>query len=129
MHTAFRGALFAAFATALSGCATPPEEIQASVISPVLYDYLNCGQLADYASSLEATYNLAADQQDKARYEDVIGYVILQQPLGSERRSSVPGEIAELKGRIEAVRELQSSKTCGQQQVSLTTGPSSAEAR
>jgi hypothetical protein len=113
----------------LSACATPPEDIQATVVSPVLYDYLDCRQLADYATSLQATYQLAADQQDKARYEDAIGYVILQQPLGSERRGSVPAEIADIKGRLVAVHELETTKNCGQQQVSLVTASSPAPAR
>ena len=120
-----RSALFACIAVGLCACATPPEDIQATTVSPSLYEYLDCRQLADYKSGLEATYKLAADQQDEARIEDAIGYVVLQQPLGSERRSSIPDEIADIKGHLVAVSSLETSKNCGQQQASLT--PSSMQ--
>ncbi|MGD0192864.1 MAG: hypothetical protein ABSD74_19175 [Rhizomicrobium sp.] len=129
MRSIVSASLVVAAGISLSACATPPEDIQATVVSPALYDYLDCRQLVDYAASLQATYQLAADQQDKARYEDAIGYIVLQQPLGSERRGSVPAEIADIKGRLVAVHELETSKNCGQRQVSLVTPSQSESAR
>ena len=129
MRSFVSASLVVAAGLSLSACATPPEDIQATIVSPALYDYLDCRQLVDYAMSLQATYQLAAEQQDKARYEDAIGYIILQHPLGSERRGSVPGEIADIKGRLVAVHELETSKNCGQQQVSLRTEPTTTASR
>jgi hypothetical protein len=44
-----------------------------------------------------------------------VGYVLLQQPLGSQRHAGLPTEIADLKGRMIAVHALEVSKSCGTQ--------------
>ena len=117
------GFSLAALAISLSGCASPPEDIKAADVNPAQFDYMTCGQLAEYSAGLNATYKLAADQEADARSEDVIGYIILHEPLGQERHAAIPAEIADLKGRLAAVQTLQSSKNCSQRQASLDSAP------
>lgn len=110
----------AAAAASLSACASSPEDIAANAVSPAQYEYMTCAQLSDYATALNTTYEQVADRQNEARTYDMIGYVVLQQPVGSERNSAVPAEISELKGRLAAVQSLQNSKSCSApQQASL----------
>lgn len=108
------------FAVTLSACASSPEDIKAASIDPTQFDYMTCAQLAQYSAGLNATYKLAADQESDARSEDVIGYIVLQQPLGQQRHAAIPAEIADLKGRLAALQVLKSSKNCDQQQASLS---------
>jgi hypothetical protein len=119
MRLAFSGLSLAAVAVSLSACASSPEDIKAAEVSPAQFDYMTCTQLADYAAGLTATYKLAADQEDDARTQDAIGYVLFQQPLGQQRHPAIPAEIADLKGRLAALHTLQTSKSCGQQQASI----------
>jgi len=119
MRFVFSGLSLAAVAVSLSACASPPEDIKAADVNPAQFDYMTCAQLADYAAGLTATYKLAADQEDDARTQDAIGYVLFQQPLGQQRHPAIPAEIADLKGRLAALHTLQTSKSCGQRQASL----------
>jgi hypothetical protein len=111
--------VFAVVAVCLGACASPPEEIKAADVNPAQFDYMTCAQIAEYAAGLTATYKLAADQEEDARSEDVVGYALFQQPLGQQRHPQIPNEIADLKGRLAALQTLQSSKGCGRQQASL----------
>lgn len=113
----------AVVAVSLSACASAPEEIKAANVNPAQFDYMTCAQIAQYSSGLNATYKLAADQEEDARTEDVIGYALLQQPLGQQRHAAIPAEIADLKGRLAALQTLQVSKNCGQRQASLDPAP------
>lgn len=97
---------------ALSACASSSDDIKATNVNPDAYAYMDCNQLSDYGTKLNATYKLAADQESDARSEDALGYVLLQQPLGSQRHAQIPAEIADLKGRLVAVHQLQASKDC-----------------
>ena len=89
-------------------------------MNPAQYDYMTCSQLADYSQQLNATYKLAADQEEDARSEDALGYVLLQQPLGQQRHPAIPAEIADLKGRLAAMQTLEASKNCTTKQASLS---------
>jgi hypothetical protein len=66
---------------------------------------------------LTAAYTKAANEQDNARMEDAAG-LVLGVPLGSATHESVPWQIADLKGRINAVQALQVKDSCDQQQQS-----------
>jgi len=124
MRKSLQGILLGAAGVALAGCASQPQDIQANNFDAAQYDYMTCAQLADYGNQLNSTLKLATDQESDARTEDVIGYAIFQEPLGSQRHPAIPAEIADLKGKLVAVQSLQTSKNCGQQQASLT--PTSA---
>ncbi len=112
MKILFRLLPVSAVAIALAGCASSVEDIQAANVDPGQYSYMTCAQLADYGGKLDATYKLAADQQSDARSEDVIGYALLQEPLGSQRHAQIPALIAEVKGRLTAIKQVETSKNC-----------------
>jgi starvation-inducible outer membrane lipoprotein len=113
MNIVYRLCTVPALAMALSACASSPEDIKAASVDPVQYSYMTCAQLADYGTQLNATFKIAADQEASARREDVVGYVLLQSPLGSQAHAAIPAEIADLKGRLAAVQQLETSKNCG----------------
>ncbi len=120
MRIAYRGLPIVALAAALSACASSSEDIKAASVNPDTYAYMTCDQLADYNLKLQATYKEADDQESDARAEDAVGYVLLQQPLGSQRHYQIPAEIADLKGRMNAVHELEVSKNCGTQTATVS---------
>ena len=113
MNIVFRLCTVPALAMALSACASSAEDIKAANVDSNQYSYMTCAQLADYGTQLNATYKLAADQEDDARQDDAIGYVLLQSPLGSQIHAGLPADIAEIKGRLVAVQQLEKSKNCG----------------
>jgi hypothetical protein len=115
MNTVARGLPVAALAILLSACAQSPENIKPFAISSGPYAYLSCPQLAQYKATLTAAYNTAADSENTARMEDAVT-LLLPIPVGSATHESVPWQIADLKGRIDAVQELQVKDSCDRQQ-------------
>ena len=115
MRVSIRSMSMMTIAAALSACASSPDNIEATTVSTDTYAYMTCAQLADYGVALTKTYKEAADQEGDARVEDVIGYALFQQPVGSQRHEKIPAEIADLKGR------LQSSKNCVERSASIDT--------
>jgi hypothetical protein len=126
MRILIRSMSMMAIATALYACASSPDNIEATNVSTDTYAYMTCTQLADYGAALTKTYTEAADQENDARAEDVVGYALLQQPLGSQRHQQIPAEIADLKGRLVAVHALQSSKNCHGRSASVDTTQTAA---
>lgn len=104
----------AAFAVALSACASSPESIKAANIDSAQFAYLTCPQLAEWQGKLTAAYNTAADSQDNARAMDAVGLALLGTPIGSMTHAYTPDQIADLKGRLAAVQALQTSDHCDQ---------------
>ncbi len=104
----------AAFAVALSACASSPESIKASNIDSAQFAYLTCPQLAEWQGKLTAAYNTAADSQDNARAMDAVGLLVLGTPVGSMTHQYTPNQIADLKGRLAAVQQLQTADHCDQ---------------
>lgn len=113
MNTVYRLCAVPALAMVLSACASTADDIKASKFDSSQYSYMSCAQLADYGTQLDATYKLAADQEADARQEDAIGYALFQAPLGSQRHAAIPAEIADLKGWLAAVQQLETTKNCG----------------
>jgi hypothetical protein len=114
MNTVVRGLPVAALAILLSACAQSPENIKPFAINPGPYAYLSCPQLAQYKATLTAAYDKAADSENTAQMEDA-ATLLLPIPLGTATHQSVPWQIADLKGRINAIQELQVKDSCGQQ--------------
>ncbi|MGD0143255.1 MAG: hypothetical protein ABSC92_08860 [Rhizomicrobium sp.] len=113
----------AAFAVALSACASSPESIKAADIDSAQYAYLTCAQLGTYEGTLTVAYNSAADSQNNARMMDVVGLVALGMPIGSLTHAYTPKQIADLKGRIAAVQKLEAAGRCQQRVASLDAKP------
>ena len=99
-------------ASLLGACAKAPESIQASYISPLKYQNLNCSQLAREGASLDGALQTAAAQQRKARNNDVAGVILIGLPVSSLSGDNIAPEIARLKGEREAVRQERVRKNC-----------------
>jgi hypothetical protein len=114
MSKVLKGLAVAAFATTLSACANSPESIKAANIDATQFAYLSCPQLADWHGKLTAAFNRAADSEDNARTMDAVGLLVLGTPIGSMTHKYTPDEIADLKGRLAAVQQLQTADHCDQ---------------
>jgi starvation-inducible outer membrane lipoprotein len=111
----------AAFAVALSACASSPESIKAANIDSTQFAYLTCPQLSEWQGKLTAAYNTAADSQNNARAMDAVGLLVLGAPIGSMTHRYTPDQIADLKGRLAAVQQLQTTDHCDQRVASTDT--------
>jgi len=103
-------AAIAAFAVA--GCAKAPESISASYVSEVGYLNWTCEQLAMEVTRMSAAYSTAAQQQEKARTNDVVGVILIGLPVSSMSGDNIAPEIARLKGEQEAIRKAMIAKQC-----------------
>jgi Tfp pilus tip-associated adhesin PilY1 len=104
----------AAFAVALSACVSAPEDIKAANIDSTQFAYLTCPQLSEWQGKLTAAYNTAADSENTARAEDIVGIIALGTPIGSMTHQFTPDQVADLKGRLAAVQQLQTAAHCDQ---------------
>lgn len=101
-----------AVAAALGACAKSPESISASYVSEVGYQAWTCQQLSEETLRLSSAYAVAAQQQEKARTNDVVGVILIGLPVSSMSGDNIAPEIARLKGEQEAVRKAMVVKNC-----------------
>ena len=99
-------------ALTIAGCAKAPESISASYVSEVGYQSWSCAQLATEQQRLSSAYATAAQQQEKARTNDVVGVLLIGLPVSSLSGDNIAPEIARLKGEQEAVRKAMIAKKC-----------------
>ncbi len=118
MTIALRSLTIVALAAAVSACAPQPENITAAKVDPSPFANLTCAQLVEYDATLTAAYNQAADIENTARTEDAVGMVFGFQ-FGSMRHPLRPAQIAELKGRLVVVHQLETTNNCPTRQASL----------
>lgn len=102
----------------VAGCASKSENIQASYMSPMIYEPYNCQQLAQEGQRVSARAAEVAGVQDKNRQEDTIKTtvgVILFWPiiLANEGDGQTAAELAQLKGQKKAIEEASVKKNCG----------------
>jgi len=99
-------------AAALGACAKSPESISPSYVSEVGYQAWSCQQLSEETLRLSSAYATAAQQQEKARTNDVVGVILIGLPVSSLSGDNIAPEIARLKGEQEAVRKAMVVKNC-----------------
>jgi hypothetical protein len=112
MNKIYKGLAVAAVAASLSACASAPEDIKAVSYDPQQISYLTCTQLGQYENTLKASYQEYADKENTARVWDAAGIILIGMPVGSIHYKYEPDRIADIKGRIEAVHELESQGNC-----------------
>ena len=95
-----------------SACAKTPESIAPSYISDQTYQDWTCEQLVREQASLERAYTNVAAQQKKARSNDVVGILLIGLPVSSLSGDNVAPQVADIKGREEAVRLTITRKGC-----------------
>lgn len=106
-----------AMALCLAGCAAMPEQIGASYVSPLAYADYDCAQITAERERIATRVNQVAGAQAKqAQNEQIatgIGLVLFWPALfllaGPDRKE----ELANLKGRYEALEQAGIEKRCG----------------
>jgi hypothetical protein len=99
-------------------CASKSENIEATYLSPQLYDNLSCAQLEAEARRVSQRAQAAAGQQDKNRKNDIIkttvGVVVFWPILfANSGDGPVAAELANLKGQMKAIEVMSRKKNCG----------------
>jgi hypothetical protein len=101
-----------------SACATYSEKIAPTYVSPVLYESLNCRQIAEEATRVSQRAAIAAGAQDaQANKDNVLTAVtiVVFWPaaffVGGDRANAA--EVARLKGEMDAIEQASIRKNCG----------------
>ena len=100
-----------------AGCATSPSKIQATYISPVQYSHLDCDQVRQEITRVNARISEVSGAQQKHANNDAVamgvGLVLFWPALfflaGGDRKE----ELARLKGEYEALQTVAIEKRCG----------------
>jgi hypothetical protein len=109
-------AVAAAAALMLSACATASQDIAASYVSPVQYSSMTCEQMAAEVNRVQVRAAELSGKQDRERQKDqaaLAAGLILFAPaalfmIGGDHK----GEIAQLKGQHNALRDAAAQKNC-----------------
>lgn len=102
----------------LAGCASNPDNISASYVSPIQYDGYSCQQLRAEASRLSGrAAEVTGAQSSKASGDAVamgVGLVLFWPSLFFIKGDgTTAAEVARLKGEMEAVEQASIAKKCG----------------
>ena len=102
----------------VAGCASKSEDIQASYVSPMMYDNYTCEQLTLEGERVSAKAASVAGVQDENRHDDKIKTavgVVLFWPvlLFNEGDGQTATELASLKGQMNALEQASIKKNCG----------------
>lgn len=110
-------ALPMALALGLAGCATNPNEIAASYVSPVQYEGYSCTQLRQEAARVsDRAAEMAGVQKKKSDGDAVamgVGMILFWPSLFFIKGDgTTASEIAQLKGQMNAVEQASIAKKC-----------------
>lgn len=102
----------------VAGCATAPEEISSSYVSPAMYNDYNCAQISREAQRVSSRASLAMGEQKKKAGNDAaataVGVILFWPALffidGDGGNAT---EVARLKGELEALEASSIRKDCG----------------
>ena len=99
-----------------SGCASPPEEIEAAYVSPLEYQSYSCSQLTEEMRRIgRRVREVAGDQAETASDDSVamgIGLVLFWPALFFISGDDRAEELARLKGEAEASEQAAIQKNC-----------------
>lgn len=96
---------------ALAGCANRPESIRASFVSHEKFIHLNCAELATRMADTRAELEKYSKLQDSKANGDAFGVFLLGIPF-SKLSGDHEGDVARLKGEIEAIDTAQIKNKC-----------------
>ena len=100
------------FTLATAGCATRPESIQASFVSHERFMGMDCPQLAAKLVDTRAELEKYSRMQDSKANVDAATVFFVLVPA-SKLTGDHQGDIARLKGEVEAVETAQIKSNCG----------------
>lgn len=108
----------AAIAVLLSGCASSADEINASYVSPLQYQYLNCPQIAAEAARVSnRAAEVAGVQNEKSTNDAVatgVGVILFWPALFFIKGDgATAAELGRLKGEFETLEKVSIEKNCG----------------
>jgi hypothetical protein len=100
----------------LSACATASQDIAAAYVSPAQYSGMNCEQIGAEVNRVQLRVSELSGKQDKERQKDQaaagVGLILFAPAalfmIGGDHK----GEIAQLKGQHNALRDAAASKSC-----------------
>lgn len=104
--------VFVAVASVL-GCASRPESIPASFVSHEKFIDLDCPTLATKMTESKAELARVSELQDEKATGDAVGVFLVLIPV-SKLTGDYAGEVARLKGQIEAIDTAQVKNKCKQ---------------
>jgi hypothetical protein len=93
------------------GCANRPESIRASFVSHERFIDLDCAQLSTKLADTRAELEKYAKMQDSKANGDAFGVFLLGIPF-SKLSGDHEGDVARLKGEIEAIETAQIKNKC-----------------
>lgn len=95
----------------LSACASRPETIHASFVSHEKYAALDCAQLAGRLTDTKVELEKVSRLQNDKANGDAVGVFLLGIPF-SKLSGDHEGEVARLKGEVEAIDTAQIKARC-----------------
>ena len=98
-------------AAILMGCANRPESIRASFVSHERFIDLDCTQLTTKLADTRAELDKYSKMQDSKANGDAFGVFLLGIPF-SKLSGDHEGDVARLKGEIEAIETAQIKRKC-----------------
>ncbi|WP_206598989.1 MULTISPECIES: hypothetical protein [unclassified Pseudovibrio] len=106
------GLLALSLALIITACAKKPESIAPAYTSTSFYEGRSCKALRSELQNIDRAYTSAAEQQNNARTNDIVGVVLIGLPVSSLSGDNIAPQIASLKGQREAIRSTMISKNC-----------------
>jgi hypothetical protein len=106
-----RALLLSLVALALVACANRPESIHPSFVSYEKFVPLDCAALASRISGARAELERVSKMQDEKATGDAVGVFLLGIPF-SKLTGDYEGEVARLKGEVEAIETAQVKNGC-----------------
>lgn len=103
--------LIAAAALTLAACANRPESIRASFVSHEKFVHLECAGLSEKMIGTKAELEKVSKMQDEKATGDAFGVFLLGIPF-SKLSGDHEGEVARLKGEVEALETAQVKNKC-----------------
>ncbi|MFK5978885.1 MAG: hypothetical protein QM488_08375 [Rhizobiaceae bacterium] len=109
--------LFMGISIFLSACATKPEDIKASYVSPLAYESYECDQLSAEAERVSGhAADIAGVQRKKAKGDAVatgVALILFWPALFFVKgNGATESEVARLKGEMEAIERVAIQKRC-----------------
>ncbi|HVY86155.1 MAG TPA: hypothetical protein VG943_13555 [Caulobacterales bacterium] len=102
-----------ALALAVSACATAPDRIVARPADAGVYAGLSCDQLASQQNDVQNALSGYEAAQRRTRRVDQVGVALVFLPIGSLTGGNHARQIADLRGRSEALHDQQHAMQCG----------------
>jgi hypothetical protein len=111
----------------VGACASGSKDIAAAYVSPVNYASYSCGQLREEASRVSSRAIQVSGAQDQKASNDAVAtgvalVVFWPAAFFIKGDSTTAGEVARLKGEMEAIEQASIQKRCG---IQFNRGPQS----